>query len=75
MMEVGEEALDLLTNVEVARRLRLSKSTVNRLIYAEMEKPGTGIKSVKCGRSRRIPPEAVAAYKQRLMGISDDPAA
>lgn len=59
-MDVGDEALDLLTVPEVAARLRLSKSTIWRMVY-----DGT-LESVKAGRSRRIPPEAVAEYKQSL---------
>ena len=61
MIDVGDEALDLLTVPEVAARLRLSKSTVWRLVYSgELE-------SVKRGRSRRITPEAVGAYKEHLV--------
>jgi excisionase family DNA binding protein len=60
--DVGIEALGLLTVPEVAARLRLSAKTVWRLVAA------TEIESVKVGRLRRIPPEAVAAYIARLRG-------
>lgn len=66
MTEVGEEALDLLRVPEVARRMSLSKATIWRLIYAELKEPGTGLESVKVGRSRRVAPEAIADYKKRL---------
>lgn len=57
-IDVGEEALDLLTVKEVAVRLRLSKATVGRLIRSgELE-------SVTIGRARRVAPEAVAAFKR-----------
>lgn len=66
MTEVGEEALDLLRVPEVARRMSLSKATIWRLVYAEEKEPGTGLESVKVGRSRRVAPEAIDAYKKRL---------
>lgn len=59
-MDVGDEALDLLTIEEVAARLRVSKMTVRRL-FASGE-----LESLKVGRSRRFAPEAVADYKDRL---------
>lgn len=65
-MDVGGEALDLLTVPEVARRLRKGKSTVWRMVYSG-ELP-----SVKSGRSRRITPEAVAAYKDSLVAAAQD---
>lgn len=66
MIEVGPEALDLLTVGEVAERLRFSERTVWRLIAAERRHAGSGLESVKEGRSVRVPPEAVIAYKDRL---------
>jgi excisionase family DNA binding protein len=75
MADVGAEALDLLTVKEVATRLRVSEKTVRRLIYAEDHKPGEGIKAVHLGSLRRIAPEEVLAYKRRLRGLPDDPAA
>jgi len=60
VLEVGDESLDLLTVPEVAQRLRLSAATIWRKIYAgELE-------SVKVGRSRRVAPEAIVAYKAKL---------
>jgi excisionase family DNA binding protein len=67
MTDVGPEALDLLTVDEVAVRLRCSAKTVRRLVYAERAAPGTGLESVKVGVLVRVAPEAVIAYKQRLM--------
>ncbi len=66
MTDVGPEALDFLTVREVAVRLRCSPKTVWRLVWAERDKPGTGLQSVKMGSSRRVAPEAVIAYKQQL---------
>lgn len=73
MTDVGSEALDLLEVGEVATRLRLSKATVWRLIYAEEKHPGTGLKSVKVGRSRRVAPEDLMAFKDRLRESSPSP--
>ena len=67
MTDVGPEALDLLTVGEVATRLRVSARTVWRLVDAERKQPGTGLESVKVGALVRVAPEAVIAYKQRLM--------
>ena len=51
----------LLTVKEVARALRLGPTTIWHLIMAGE------IESVVCGkRARRVPPEAVDAYVQRL---------
>ena len=66
MTDVGPEALDLLTVNEVAARLRLSARTIWRLIDAERKQPGTGLESVREGRSVRVAPEALIAYKERL---------
>lgn len=60
MIDVGDEALDLLTYSEVAARLRVSEKTVRRLVESgELER-------VRIGRGVRITPESVAEYKQRL---------
>lgn len=66
MVEVGEEALDLLTVKEVAKRLHVSEVTVRRLIYAWDKEPGTGLEPVRIGSAVRIAPEAITAYKKRL---------
>lgn len=60
MIDVGNEALDLLDVGEVATRLRVSKTTVRRLIYSEE------LESVKIGARVLIAPEAVIAYKEKL---------
>ena len=59
-VDVGEEALDFLPYKEVARRLRVSVSTVRRLA------DDGDIRRVHIGRAARITPESVAAYKVRL---------
>jgi excisionase family DNA binding protein len=75
VVEVGEEALDLLTVKEVAKRLRVSEVTVRRLIKAEEDEPGTGLESLRIGTARRVAPEAIVAYKDRLRGQGRKPAA
>lgn len=66
-MDVDASALELWTVEEVARKLRLSTATVWRRIYSgELE-------SVKDGRSRRVPPAAVAAYIQNLRDTQNQP--
>lgn len=59
-MDVGDEALDLLTVKEVAARLRFSEVTIRRLIKAG------SLEAVREGTSVRVAPEAVAEYKARL---------
>ena len=55
---VGEEDTDLLRVPQVAKMLDVSQPTVWRLV-------GRGeLESIKVGRSRRIAPEAVEAYKK-----------
>lgn len=55
---VGEDDTDLLRVPQVAKMLHVSEVTVWRLV-------GSGeLESIKVGRSRRIAPEAVAAYKK-----------
>jgi len=75
--DVGNESLDLLTIKEVAARLRISPTTVRRLIYAERRHPGTGLESVKFGETAqamvRVAPEAVIAYKDRLRAAARQP--
>jgi excisionase family DNA binding protein len=63
MIDVGDETLELLTVPEVAKLLRLSKSTIWRLVSSG------DLKSVKQGRSRRIAPEDLADYRDRLRGL------
>lgn len=64
MVDVGDEALDLLTVKEVATRLRLSEVTIRRLI-------GSGdLEGVHVGASVRVAPEALAEYKARLRAVA-----
>ncbi len=51
---------DFYTVAELARRWALSEMTITRMIAAGQ------IESVKIGRARRIPREAVASYAARL---------
>lgn len=60
MVDVGDEALDLLTVKEVAERLRLAVVTIRRLISSG------DLEGVHVGSSVRVAPEAVAEYKARL---------
>jgi excisionase family DNA binding protein len=60
MTDVGPEALDLLTTAEVAKRLRLSEKTVQRMI-----RKGVFTK-LKVGSLVRIDPAEVAAWKEQL---------
>jgi excisionase family DNA binding protein len=50
-----------------AKVLDVGERVVWALVKAEEEQPGTGIESIKIGRSRRIPRAALLAYvnKQR----------
>lgn len=58
--DAGPEALDLLTVKETADRLRVSTSTIRRLI-------GSGdLEAVRIGSLVRIAPEALAEYKAHL---------
>lgn len=58
--DVGDEALDLLTIEQTMTRLKLSKSSVRRLIReGELE-------AVRPNRRVLVAPEAILAYKQRL---------
>lgn len=59
-VDAGVEATELLTVPEVAGRLRLSEVTIWRLIATRE------LASVKIGRARRVAPEAVIEFKQRL---------
>jgi excisionase family DNA binding protein len=60
MRDVDSSDMELWTVEQVARKLNLSKATVWRRIYSG------DLESVKDGRSRRVPPAAVAAYIQGL---------
>lgn len=60
MIDVGDEALDMLSVKEVAMRLRLSEVTIRRLI-----KSGK-LEGVHEGARVLVAPEAVADYKARL---------
>lgn len=70
MTEVGDEALDLLTVHQVAKKLNLSEKTVYRLIWKkELEALTVGT------RNLRIAPEAVEEYKERLRAAARGTAA
>ena len=50
----------LLTPVEAARRLSIARSTLYQLVLTRQ------VESVKIGRCRRIPLDALRAYVERL---------
>jgi excisionase family DNA binding protein len=60
MIDVGDEALDFLDIGEVATRMRVSKSTVRRLIASG------DLEALRVGSRVLIAPEAVLEYKKRL---------
>lgn len=65
MADVGEEALDFLTVKQVAAKLSMSPKTVYRLIWSgDLEAVTVGT------RSRRITPQAVQEYKDRLVNAA-----
>ena len=61
--EVGEDGAGLLKVAQVAKLLNVSEVTVWRQI-AKGPAEG-GLESIKVGRSRRVSPEAVEAYKKQ----------
>lgn len=67
MTDVGPEALALLSVEEAAIRLSVGPKTIHRLCRAEDKEPGTGLESVRIGTRRLITPEAVLAFKARLV--------
>lgn len=73
-IDVGLDALRLLTVPQAADLLGVSSKTVRRLIYAERKQPGTGLKSVHVGSSVRIVPEDLAAYIAELRAQTGDSA-
>lgn len=68
-MDVGDEALDLLSIKQVAKRLNVSPVTVRRKIASgELGK-------VNVGRRVLVAPEDLADYKRRLRAASRGDAA
>jgi excisionase family DNA binding protein len=59
-IDVGDDALELLTIDEIATRLRVSPVTVKRLIAKG------DLESVKIGSSRRVAPQDLADFIRRL---------
>lgn len=68
-VEVDASALELFTVEEVRKKLRVSRDTVFKEI-----KRGR-LASVRVGRSRRVPPSAVAAYIELLNAEAQQEAA
>ena len=68
MTPVGDDALGMYTVPEAAALMSLGKRTVWRMIH------DGEIESVKRGRSRRIPRQAVADYIASLRAASGSPA-
>jgi len=60
LTDVGDEALDLLSVKEVAKRTRLSEVTIRRLIRKG------DLEAVRVGARVLVAPEALAEYKGRL---------
>jgi excisionase family DNA binding protein len=60
VIDVGNEALDLLDVKEVAKRLHVSVTTVRRLIYSEE------LEGLKVGSRVLVDPQAIIAYKDKL---------
>ncbi len=59
----------LLTRRDVMEQLQLSESAVERLLTSgELE-------SVRIGRSRRVPADALVAFVDRLRAVAEPPAA
>ncbi|PZS22213.1 MAG: transcriptional regulator [Pseudonocardiales bacterium] len=59
--ELGEPSQTLLTVEDAARRLSVGRTTMYALLKAGH------VNSVRIGRLRRIPAEALAAYTARLI--------
>jgi excisionase family DNA binding protein len=68
-MDVGREALEMLSRTDAARLLSLSLRTLDRRIASG------DLEAVKDGTRVLIAPEAVADYKARLRASAARPAA
>jgi len=64
--DVGPDALGFYTIPQVAKLFGCSARAIERQVAAWQKDPDTGLESVKVGRLRRVPPEAVAAFRARL---------
>jgi hypothetical protein len=47
---------------DVMDRLKIGRSTVFELFAAEEDEPGTGLRSVKIGRRRLVPEQAIRDF-------------
>jgi len=65
---VSKEDLELLTKAEVGRMLRMGDTKLSNLITAEEEEEGTGIESMKIGRSRRFTQDHIKRFIQKMVG-------
>ena len=65
---VSKEDLELFTRAEVGRMLRMGDTKLSNLITAEEEISGTGIESIKVGRSRRFTKDHIARFIQKMGG-------
>jgi excisionase family DNA binding protein len=68
---VGEDDTGLLKVPQVAKRLGVSEVTVWRLIRKGKTGDGDGLESIQVGRSRRVSPDVVEAYKRRHATAQD----
>lgn len=71
LIEVGEAVLGFFTVQEVAAKLNCSGKTVYRLIWAYDRGDPGGLEAVTVGaRSRRVTPEALKDYQDRLVAAA-----
>jgi excisionase family DNA binding protein len=76
MTGVGDEAQGFLKVPEVAKRLKCSAKSVYRLIWAHDRGEDGGLEAVTIGtRSRRVHPDALKEYEDRLRAGARKPAA
>ena len=65
---VSKEDLELFTKAEVGRMLRMGDTKLAALIKAEEMEAGTGIESMKIGKSRRFTKDHIARFIQKMDG-------
>ena len=65
---VTKEDLELFTKDDVATILKMGDTKLAALIKAEEEEEGTGIESMKIGKSRRFTKDHIARFIQKMAG-------
>ena len=63
---VTKEDLELFTKDDVATILKMGDTKLAALIKAEEEEEGTGIESMKIGKSRRFTKDHIARFIQKM---------